>query len=229
MNGVIETITPAKAQEYLRTSQGNRPLSKVFIGSFADTMKKGGWKQNGIPIVFDINGHLLDGHHRLEAVIKANIPVTFYVVRGVGEDCFTTYDNGRHRNLGQILAMRGVKHYNLVGSMVVANERLIKSGRLYDNNLAPDVEDGVRKRRTNDENYFAYRQDAEGFDRVAEYVVALQSRCRIMAASWVGGTYYYLTHTGGYTDAEVAPFFEALHTLDSEKVPAASLLRKVIT
>lgn len=229
MNTVIETITPSKAQEYLRTSNGNRPISKPFVNSYSDTMKKGAWMLNGVPIVFDLDGHLLDGHHRLLAVIDANLPVTFNVCRGVEPDAFTTFDNGRHREVGQLLAMQGVKHYNLIGSIIRANERLIKSGRLYANNGTQDCKDGRRLKTTNAEYYDLFRKDPEGYEAVAEKIVSLQGQVRMLPGSWAGGLYYYLTHTGGYTEEEVAPFFEHLYSLEEGNIcKSVSLLRKVI-
>lgn len=224
-NNVTENITPGKAQEYLRTSAGNRPISKVYVHSYADTMKRGGWMLNGVPIIFDNEGHLLDGHHRLLAVIEAGIPVRFDVCRGVDSHAFTTYDCGRHRNIGQILAMQGVKHYNLVGSIIIANERLIRSGRLWFNNSAPSGKDT----KTNNDLYELYRRDPEGFQRVAEITRSWVDRCRVLVGSWAGGLFYYLTHTGGYSQDEVIPFFEALYSLDSDSKTPADLLRRVIT
>lgn len=223
-NFVTESISPAKAKEYLRTSEGNRPISKVIMRSYADTMLRGGWMLNGVPIIFDCEGHLIDGHHRLSAVVEANIPVSFDVARGVPKNSFTTYDCGRRRNIGQILAMQGVKHYNLVGSIVVANDRLIKSGRLWENNA---VVSG--RLNTNNDLYELYRKDPQGYCDTANKVKSWIDRCRILVGSWAGGLYYYLTHTGGYTEEEVTPYFEAIYSLDSDSKTPAGLLRKVIT
>lgn len=48
-NTVIERITPEKAREYFNTSIGEgrnaRPVSKTYIQSYADTMRKGRWMQ----------------------------------------------------------------------------------------------------------------------------------------------------------------------------------------
>lgn len=224
MNYVTENITPAKAVEYLKTSHGNRPISKVYVQSYADTMKAGRWMLNGVPIIFDSEGHLLDGHHRLHAVIVAGIPVRFDVGRGAATEAFTTYDCGRHRAIGQLLAMQGVKHYNLVGSIVVANDRIVKLGKLCENNSS------VRgsRRDSNTEKYELYRRDPEGFDEIADYIRGLVSKVRILTGSWAGGLCYYLTHTGGYTKEEVYPFFEALFSLETTNIPAANLLRKTL-
>lgn len=227
MNFVTENITPAKAQTYLQTSLGNRPISSPVVLSYADTMKKGKWMLNGMCIIFDTEGHLIDGHHRLMAVIKAGIPVKFDVVRGVSVDAFTTYDCGRHRTLGQLIAMQGAKHYNMVASIVVANEALVRKGRLFaDNGIG--IRNGSR-RMTNTEKYELYRQDAEGFDRVAVIMCRLRSQCRIVESSLAGGMYYYLTHTGGYDEDFVLAFFEALFTLDTPAIEVVNQLRKVLT
>lgn len=225
MNYVTENITPAKAQQYLQTSEGNRPISKPTVHSYADTMKKGNWLLNGECITFDSDGHLQNGHHRLLAVIEAGIPVRFDVCRGVSADAFSTYDCGRHRTVGQLLAMQGTKHYNLVGSIVSANDMLVKTGRLCGNNAHGNA--AIKK--TNAYKYELYRKDPDGYDAAAVVIVRLSSRCRILQGSWAGGIYYYLTHTGGYTEAEVLPFFEALFSVDTTDIPVADMLRKTIT
>lgn len=230
MTTVTENITPNKAMEYLATSVGNRPLSSIYVRSYADTMKKGKWLLNGVPIIFDADGHLLDGHHRLEAVKVAGIPVRFDVVRGAPTEGFTTYDNGRHRTTGQLLAMQSVKHYNLVASIVSANERLKESGRLYHNNgnnAASEANNRIK--RTNDDHYNLYREDPEGFNAVAERIVSLQGRVRVILPSWAGAIYYYLTHTGGYSINEVDPFFDALYSLETDTIPAVTMLRRALT
>lgn len=223
MSTVTENITPEKARQYLNTSTGNRPISKVYVHSYADTMKRGAWMLNGVPIVFDCDGHLQDGHHRLEAVIEAGIPVRFDVRRGVSPDCFATYDCGRRRNVGQLLAMQKVKNYNLIASIVIANDRIINSGRLYENNTT--VKHGAAM--TNFDNYELYRRDPKGYERVADRIVQLQGRCRILSGSWAGGLYYYLSHTGGYDEDVVDRFFDALFSLDSSGGPV-ELLRRVL-
>ena len=134
MDFKIEVITPAKAKTYLDTSKGNRPLSKPSVKSYADTMKAEKWQLNGIPIVFDTEGHLLDGHHRMKAVMEAEVPVVFAVVRGVAAEAFTTFDCGLHRKLGQLLAMQGVLNYNCVSATVSVNVSLMSSGRIQANN-----------------------------------------------------------------------------------------------
>ena len=225
MNYVTENITPAKAKIYLSTSAGNRPLSKVFVQSYAETMKSGKWLLNGMCIIFDNEGRLVDGHHRLQAVIEANIPVRFDVIRGVAPQSFTTYDCGRHRTVGQLLAMQDVKHYNLVASIVVTNERILKAGRLHENNSSAKVDS---KKMSNADKIEIYRRDPDGYNSAANVVVSLLTKCRIINGSWAGGLYYYLTHTGGYSQEKVLQFLDALFSLDTSGIVVCDMLRKVI-
>lgn len=228
-NTVIERITPEKAREYFNTSIGEgrnaRPVSKTYIQSYADTMRKGRWMLNGVPIIFDNEGHLIDGCHRMLAVEKAGITVAFEVRRGVTPEAFTTYDCGRHRTLGQLLAMQGTKHYNLVASIVVANERLIKSGRLYENNNAPTSNgEFSRVRQSNYDKYDNYRRDPKGFDEAALIVRGHASHS--IPQSWVAGIYYYLTHTGGYDNDFVKEFLIQTISMETAKHPTVELLRR---
>lgn len=222
MNYVTETITPEKAQQYLQTSKGNRPISRPQVRLYADEMKKGNWQLNGMNIIFDEDGALIDGHHRLLAVIDAGIPVKFDVCRGAKHEAFATYDCGRHRNVGQLLAIEGVKNYNKVASIIAANERLEECGRLYNNNAQ-----FVRK--SNMHYYEEYQKDKDGYDMASDLFLALYGRCRILQVSWGAGLYYYLTHKGGYTHEEVYPFFDALYSLDTSEIHVCDLLRKIIT
>ena len=179
---------------------------------------------NGVPIVFDTEGHLLDGHHRLEAITLAGIPVKMDVCRGVQSEAFTTYDCGRHRSLGQLLAMQSVKNYNTVGSVVAVNETLVKSGRIWTNNSV--LSNG--RKRTNSESYELYTRDPKGYNQAAEDAVRLVHTARILNASWIGGLIYYLTNTGGYDRNYVLAFFESICSLDDGDIQPANMLRKRI-
>lgn len=221
VNTVIETITPEKAREYFNTSIGEgkkpRPVSKTYIQSYADTMRKGRWMLNGVPIIFDTNGNLIDGCHRMLAVEKAGIPVAFEVRRGVSAEAFTTYDCGRHRTLGQLLAMQTKKNYNLAAAIVVVNERLISNGRLWGCNSTIKA--------TNYDKYENYRRDPQGFDDAASLFCGKKAMT-ICPPSWVGGMYYYLTHTGGYAKDFVYKFFSQMTALETADNNTVELLRK---
>lgn len=105
----VETITPEKAAEYLKTNTNNyRKLSRSIVARYADDIKHGKWELNGEPICFDEEGTLKDGQHRLAAIVVAKKSVKMAVVRGIAKDV-TIYNLGAKRTVDQIVSSKGVE------------------------------------------------------------------------------------------------------------------------
>lgn len=227
MQYTTEDITPEKAQQYLNTSLGNRAIIKPALLSYINTIKSGKWLLNGSPIIFDNGGHLIDGHHRLMAVVKSGITVRFSVTRGAEDGSFATLDNNVTRTLAQLLRMQDVKNYNLVASIVMSNDQLVRRGRLTAN--TSDGGNSKTAKFMNADKIALFNLDPKGYEDVGGIICSFQTRCRILPGSWAGGLYYYLTHTGGYSDEEVYPFFDAVFSVDTSSIPVADMLRRFIT
>jgi hypothetical protein len=105
----VETVTPAKAKKMLLTNHANRRLTPGRVEQFVGAMQRGEWTLNGEPLQFNGDGTLLNGQHRLEALVQADMPQDFVIVRGVESDAQATMDQGQKRSLTDILQMRGVK------------------------------------------------------------------------------------------------------------------------
>ena len=118
--GTVETITPAMAEEYLRHNDHNprKTASRRQVESYARDMAAGKWFINGEPIVFDANGDLKNGQHRLMAIIKANVPVEMYVVRGINPE-YTTFDYGMLRRMSQEMGVS--RNVETIANVVVSN------------------------------------------------------------------------------------------------------------
>lgn len=116
----IETITPAKAEEYLRHNTHNRALRKTTVATYAYAMRDGQWVLNGESIKFDRSGVLVDGQHRLAAIIEAGVAVDVLVVRNVDMDSQITVDVGLRRSIGDHLAWRGEANATRLGAALGA-------------------------------------------------------------------------------------------------------------
>lgn len=108
----LETISPAKAREYLKRNTTNRPLRQNHIDRMVLTIQNKEWVLNGETIKFDKEGNLRDGQHRLHAIVVSGIPCQAYVLRGIDASAFDTIDQGKCRNLNDILAIAHEKHYS---------------------------------------------------------------------------------------------------------------------
>ena len=111
----IKNVTPALAASWLGTMRRNRKLSAPRVKRYAQAMKDGLWKLNGQNIIFDKDGVLIDGQHRLQAVLVADCDVQMGVMRGVDPTAWDTVDWGRARTLTDALTAKGRTGASLLG------------------------------------------------------------------------------------------------------------------
>lgn len=113
----LELWTPDKAREILEytAAQGfvNRQETKGGtdrgIAAYARMMKNGEWDStNGETIKIDRSGILVDGHHRLKALIQANVNLELLTARNVSEGAYYTIDRGVSRKLHDHVAQAGI-------------------------------------------------------------------------------------------------------------------------
>jgi hypothetical protein len=112
----IKEITPGLAAAMLEKNKNNRPLKSKTIDRLSTAITRGEWKINGETIVFDTEGFLMDGQHRLNAIIKAGRSVHAIIIYGIRNDGFDTIDTGRIRSSGDVLAIKGETHVNSLGA-----------------------------------------------------------------------------------------------------------------
>lgn len=88
----IETISPATAESYLVHNARNRKIVAAHVDAIARDIRAGNWMMNAQPICFSRSGRLLNGQHRLSAVIQAGEAIEVPVMRGLPEEAYDTYD-----------------------------------------------------------------------------------------------------------------------------------------
>ncbi len=118
VNAKVELITPSLAKSYVDDLAHNRGLVEAHVHGLAAQMKAGAWDENGQGIIFDTKGRLIDGQHRMTAVIEAGIPIKMLVVRGVESSAFDTIDTGRGRGGRDVLSIEGYDLSNQYAPML---------------------------------------------------------------------------------------------------------------
>lgn len=111
-------VTPTMAQEWLAKSATNRPLNQRHIETLADAIRRDQWRFSGESIKFNTAGELIDGQHRLNAVIMANKSVYFLVVENVEEDAMAVIDTGRKRTSSDVLGINGYSNTVVVAAAI---------------------------------------------------------------------------------------------------------------
>lgn len=116
METKIVKITPEIAERYLGKNESNRNLLKSRVTIYSRDIKAGRWKFNPNPIVFDEKGILIDGQHRLHAIIEAGEPVDMLVMFGAPPESKDIIDFGKPRTSSDILKMEGYADTNNVAA-----------------------------------------------------------------------------------------------------------------
>ena len=86
----VEVISPAQAEAYLRNNVTQKRIVQNKVDKYLSQLRDGRWRLNGKVIVFDKNGRLLGGQHRLGAVVQSGVSLTTVVIRGVEPDVLET-------------------------------------------------------------------------------------------------------------------------------------------
>lgn len=117
---VIEmTVTPEHALEWLAVNDHNRSLDKKHVAFLAGQMGRNEYHFVGDPIRFDVNGMLLDGQHRLAAILESETSQHMVVITGLPPESQVYMDAGRKRSPGDQLALAlGIRNGNQAASIV---------------------------------------------------------------------------------------------------------------
>jgi len=177
-----ELITPEKARVLLEFNNGNRTLSQHCLNRYVEDMKAGRWRaETGETIKISKSGYLMDGQHRLTAVIRANVSVRMFICYGVDDDAFEVIDTGKSRTAADIFKIAGV-NYNVVVPSVIIHY----NAYLSDN---PEI---TRKTKTksNAELLKQYHNNKEFWDEVVRKSYAwYEAINRIIPVGELGGFY----------------------------------------
>lgn len=102
----IEQIDPKTAESYLNYNKLNRPLRKGGVEKFASDMKSGNWGLTHQAIAFDEQGNILDGQHRLWAIVESGKTIEMPVARGLDPSARDYIDQGIPRTVVDVAKLR---------------------------------------------------------------------------------------------------------------------------
>src|ERR1700689_2182609 len=105
-------LTPELAAQLLDHNNLNRPLNDQHVKRIANQILAGKWKFNGDTIKLSVKKDVLDGQHRLWAVMESKVPIETIIVEGIEAEAFATIDTLRKPRSGaDVLALKGATIY----------------------------------------------------------------------------------------------------------------------
>ena len=100
-------VTPDQAIRWLEGNTHNRKLREERVKQYARDITRGEWYLSHQGIAFDPSGVLVDGQHRLWAIIEANMAVEMLVSTDVSKDTQLVIDDHLPRSGVDALQIRG--------------------------------------------------------------------------------------------------------------------------
>jgi len=184
MKTTFELITPTQAKKLLSMNKKNRLIRERKVNLFAYDMANGRWKEEtGDPIRISNTNKLLDGQHRLLALIKANVSLRFTIITGLNDEIISVIDTGTVRNAGDVFRINGVKNDRWMGTIIKAY-LLLKNG--FKNTVLSSADTFI----TNDDilNEYYEREDfwKTAFRLCRPWYISFG---KILSPSIVGGVY----------------------------------------
>lgn len=110
-------ITPANAAALLNKNTHNRPLDMKRAERLSQAIQRGEWVLNGDAIRVSASGVLLDGQHRLTAILMSGKTCQSLFVTGLDDGVMHAIDTNRKaRGAPDVLALLGKKNCNVLAS-----------------------------------------------------------------------------------------------------------------
>lgn len=102
----IVDVTPKIASDLLKSSNfGNRKHRPSVVKKYANMMTNGDWKFSPETISISKTGRLLNGQHRMMAVVLSGITCRFLFATGFDDDVFSVLDRGATRTVADALSI----------------------------------------------------------------------------------------------------------------------------
>lgn len=218
VESTIEVITPDHADLLLTIMAKNRPVKNQNVAKIAKDITSGKYYYNGECLSFDEDRNLINGQHRLKAIIKSGIAVPLEFKRGLIRDlAYWTMDGGSKRSTSDRLKDKGFEN-------VIACASFVRTLWAYSNKI-----DNINNRHCpySDETIYEVLLDHPDFSHSYKQIQSWGTTSEGYSYSNRGTQFVHYMLTKNYPE-EAATFFDLLingyATLDP-KHPVA-VLRK---
>jgi hypothetical protein len=112
-------VSPNLAKYFLSKNVKNRTIRSSSVFKYAKQMQLGGWREDtGELIKFSENGNLIDGQHRLEAVVLSGVSIYFHIATNLKENITDVLDTGSNRSSSDVFKLNSVQYSSSMPSII---------------------------------------------------------------------------------------------------------------
>lgn len=114
-----QLITPNIAKQLLESNIRNRHIKNDLLLRYVSDMIEGRWKEDtGETIKIAKTGVVLDGQHRLWAVVKSNKNIYFHIITNMEDSVYDVLDSGAKRTSSDVFHIEGIKNSNTLSGII---------------------------------------------------------------------------------------------------------------
>ena len=129
MTETTRVINPEFAHKLLKYNPKNRRLNSQHVKGLASQMEDGLFMPELGFISFDKKGEMIDGQHRLHAIIESQTSFKMRIITGLDSNVRNVIDTGMKRSLADILRMEGVENAGVVSGAIAKMIIFDETGR----------------------------------------------------------------------------------------------------
>lgn len=229
----MELITPEKAKELLKYNDLNRPIRKNIVDYYSNQMLNGQWTLSGQTISLTYDGRLIDGQHRLAAIIKSGKSIYCNIARNVPEESFVNYDRLRSRSTGDVLGIYGIKNARNISAALTSYFHL-KAKRFGQAGFGENIRSkgqgcikDSREKSTIDIIHF-YDKHEILINKISYNSSIIRKKLKYFPESKLMAIMLYLIYDKQYRDDVVFNFFSQLYTGENIENRTIFILREKI-
>lgn len=211
-------FTPELAAEFLRINGKNRPVRLRIVREYANQMKLGKWTFTGDVIRVSKTGLILDGQHRLMAVVESQTTQTWNLQTGLPDAVFDQIDIGAGRTASDAVAVKGIKNYTVISGAA----KLIMA---YTNGqVKAQAQGGKAYEKFTNHQIIEFLEKEVDMDLMEE-AAGIGNKCAYRAKWYSGSTYAAFYYLFALKDRDAAIlFFELLTTGENISANSFSML-----
>lgn len=198
-------VTPQMAAEMLRRNPRNRCIRRSNVRFLSTELKEGRWKHTHQGLAVGKCGTLLDGQHRLTAIVETGIPALMNVSFDCDAATFAVIDTGAIRGSSDVLRINGVT------SCETSIAATVKLYWLY-HNKPSFTWTGEASRLSSAVVLEEYRRDPEGFSWAVKLSHRAKYEFKALKLASATATFAYLAVEHGFDRQEIEAFVMSVAT-----------------
>lgn len=214
-------ITPKIAEELLKYNTRNRRIHLHDLTRYKNSLLKNEWQDGISTLWFGRNNVLIDGQHRLLAIVKTGVSAVFQINYLASEVVGKAVDTGRARTPSDIFRMEGIPNSYYVQSNIYCYFGLKV------NDISGSLKEKVSVINAIDEYY----SSEDFWQEMAKFSARLTNKPKgmkkpLIKASLIGGIAAYLIKECKHPQSKVFDFFTQILSEDTCENETLNKFRK---